>query len=86
MSIGASVACEQLVARFRAHRRGHYFYLLASIFVAWGLLALVVYEVQPKTPLSVKLFATTSLQFIGVAGSLALLGFVVWLARNSRKV
>ena len=85
VSIGASVACGALVARFHAKRKGRYIYLLASILVAGGLLALVVYEVQPDTPLSVKFLATTGLQFIGVAGGLALLGFVIWFALNSRR-
>jgi hypothetical protein len=83
--IAASVGCEALFARYRARLRGRYWYLLASILVASALLALMIAEVQPNTPLQVKLFFTTGLQFVGFGGALALAGFIGWVALASRR-
>src|SRR4030095_6612605 len=81
--IGASVGCEALFVRFREKRQGRYWFLLASVLAGSGLLALSVAEAHPNTPLQAKLIFTTSLQFVGVAGALALIGFFCWVALNS---
>ena len=84
--IGASVGCEALFSRFRERREGRYSFLLASVLVAVGLLALAVVEAQHNTPLQAKLVYTSSLQFIGVAGAIALVGFFAWVWLKSRRI
>ena len=81
--IGASVGCEGLFSRFRERREGRYWFLLASVLVAAGLLAFAVVEAQPSTPLKAKLIFTTSLQFIGVGAAIAVVCFFAWVSLKS---
>lgn len=83
--IGASVGCEALFSRFRERREGRYWFLLASVLVATGLLAFAVVEAQPATPLQAKLIFTTSLQFIGVGGAITVACFFAWVSLKSRR-
>jgi hypothetical protein len=83
--IGASVGCEALFSRFRERREGRYWFLLASVLVAAGLLAFAVVVAQPTTPLRAKVIYTTGLQFIGGGGVIAIVCFFAWVSLKSRR-
>jgi hypothetical protein len=83
--IGASVGCEALFSRFRERGAGRYWFLLASVVVAAGLLVFTVVESQPNTPLRAKLIYTTGLQLVGVGGAIATMYFLAWVSMKSRR-
>lgn len=83
--IGTGLGCGALFSRFRERGEGRYWFLLASVFVAAGLLVFAVVVAHPITPFPVKLVYTTGLQFIGVGGAIAMVCFFAWVSRKNRR-
>jgi hypothetical protein len=83
--IATAYCCGRLLRQFRqrASNRLLFFILAMAMPIALGLFTWL--EIQPSTPTRVKQIVEYSLQVVGVGSIAAILLFIAWIVRNSRK-